>query len=872
MKLKGNFKTNNITRLARVCVIATALMLALIPATAFAQLVSGQPQNVTVAPGGTASFTYYAMIFGTHVGTQWEVSTNSGSTWAEVSDGGYYSGATTSTLTISNVPASFNGYRYRCNVYYGSLGVPPSTSTSNVARLTVATPPTITSSDMFWYSMAGGPLSISLTATGTPPITWSITSGSLPTGLSLNASTGVISGTPTVSGTFTFRVRATNIAGYHEANFTLPVSSPPPPPSIVTHPVNRTITEGSSTSFTIATSTVEYVKMYQWQYRANTGASWNNVTNGGIYSGATAATLTLTNVPVSYNGYQYRCIASIEYTTNNVWSETSSAATLTVTSVGTPPVITTTSLPNGTRGTSYSATLAATGTTPITWSIISGSLPTGLSMNASSGIISGTPSAVGTFTFTVRASNGINPDATRAFTIVIQELVYPSISSHPADKSIEERTGASFSVAAINCTGTFSYQWQYRTGANGAWNNVTNSGVHSGATTSTLTLSSGVTIAYNGYQYRSRVTCSSMPDYPLYSDFATLTVTAEAAVIELTLPAEPFCTVEDYLSIPFHKNENAQSIQYSIRFSEDAKAAGFIDMTSLDDLPADLFFKINVPESAPTKLYSGVVIITCEGIENYIKEYPFTFSVVNNGVVIVSQPPAFQSLCGGSTLALAVEVTGNASSYQWYKNHQAIAGANGKEYVVESEGSYHVEIGGECSVLRSDVAVIVPPSSSSGGIGVRVKWGNVLYAENTADTYQHYQWYQNGTAIQGATFVYLSEKEGFLGEYYVRCYKPDGSFDETCPIVFTTRTRSSSVSIYPTVVKTDDVLNINLTDTHFDTEATIEIYSLLGIQVYSGKITTSVATIRPDFRQKGNYFVKITLSSGEVFSEKLIVQ
>ena len=666
-------------------------------------------------------------------------------------------------------------------------------------------------------------------------------------------------------------MRATNIAGYDEATYTLPVSPPPPQPSIVTHPVNRTITAGSNTTFSITTSTVEQLYLYQWQYRTNSSASWNNVTNGGIYSNATTATLSLSNVPISYNGYQYRCIASINYP-RDTWSETSNAATLTVLSAGTPPTITTTSLPNGTRSTNYSAALAATGTTPITWSIISGSLPTGLTLNESSGIISGTPSAVGTFTFTVRASNRINPDATRAFTIVIQEIVYPSISSHPDNRSIKEGTSTTFSVAATNCNGTFVYQWQYRTNANGTWTNVSNGGIYSGATTSTLTLSSGVTISYTGYQYRCVVICSAMQNYVLNSNPGILTVTGDVAVIELFSDVEVFCSILDYIKYTFIKLDNEHQIRYKITFSEEAKAVGFQDKTAFENLPEDLLLLIDIPPNIPTGFYSGVVNVECEGVTDLIEDYPFSFLFYNNGVTIVNQPPAYQSLCGGAAIALVVDVSGDANSYQWYRNDQPIAGAEDKEFTVETAGNYYVEIWGECGAIKSDVAVISSPSSSPAGISVRVKWGNLLYVENASNKYQSYQWYHNGSAINGATFVYFAEKEGFLGEYYTRCFKADGSYEETCPIVFTTRTKSSAVSVYPTVLNPTDVLNINLSETEFNTEATVEIYSLLGRMVYSTRITPQTATIRPDFQHKGTYFIKIKHPSGEIFSEKIIVQ
>jgi hypothetical protein len=72
--------------------------------------------------------------------------------------------------------------------------------------------------------------------------------------------------------------------------------------------------------------------------------------------------------------------------------------------------VATTSLPGATVGSSYSAPLTATGgTPPYTWSIASGSLPAGLSLNASTGVISGTPTAAATSSFTVQATDSTSP-------------------------------------------------------------------------------------------------------------------------------------------------------------------------------------------------------------------------------------------------------------------------------------------------------------------------------------------------------------------------------------------------------------------------------------------------------------------------------
>ena len=92
--------------------------------------------------------------------------------------------------------------------------------------------------------------------------------------------------------------------------------------------------------------------------------------------------------------------------------------------VAAAPSITTATLPDGKVGEAYSQTLIATGTTPITWSII-GALPDGLSLNKDTGKISGTPTAAGSSTFTVKATNSAGSD-TKELSITITKDAPPA--------------------------------------------------------------------------------------------------------------------------------------------------------------------------------------------------------------------------------------------------------------------------------------------------------------------------------------------------------------------------------------------------------------------------------------------------------------
>lgn len=172
------------------------------------------------------------------------------------------------------------------------------------------------------------------------------------------------------------------------------------------------------------------------------------------------------------------------------------------------PSITTTSLSDGKVGEAYSQTLAATGTTPITWALGSGSsLPAGLTL--SDGTISGTPTTAGTFTFTVKATNSAGDD-TKGLTIVIQAAsVGPNPDPNPnpnpnpnynqrpviiiptTDQNVSASVGNTVTMR-ITANYAQSYQWYVDTG----------SGFKAipGATGAAYTTSQ-VALGNNGYRY-----------------------------------------------------------------------------------------------------------------------------------------------------------------------------------------------------------------------------------------------------------------------------------------------------------------------------------------------------------------------------------
>lgn len=228
--------------------------------------------------------------------------------------------------------------------------------------------------------------------------TWSLSSGTLPTGLTLNTSTGAITGTPTAAGTSTFTVKAEKDSQSAEKQLSITVSAIP----------SITITTTSLNSGTVGTA-------YSAALTASiTGANWS------VIRGTLPARLSLNSSTGVISGTPTTAGTST-FTVRAVYGSASDEKQFTLTINSPVPTlrITTTSLPDGRTNSPYSANLTAS-ITGATWSVSSGSLPDGLALTSSTGAISGTPTKAGTYTFTVKAVYG-SQSAEKAFTVNIAQ-------------------------------------------------------------------------------------------------------------------------------------------------------------------------------------------------------------------------------------------------------------------------------------------------------------------------------------------------------------------------------------------------------------------------------------------------------------------
>ena len=285
----------------------------------------------------------------TDVSARWQISSDN-NTWADIP------GATSSTYTtVASDAGKYLRWAVTKSDTNGSTTV-GSSSTQQITTtpiFTAATPPST--------STLNSALSSYTFAASGFRVTYSVASGQLPTGITLNSSSGVLSGTPTSSGVFTYTVSATNDSG--------------------------TTTTGAQT------------------LSVNQAPSWT----------ANAPTLSMLT------------------------------------------------------GTSYTYTFTATGYPAPTFSVTSGTLPAGMTLVSSTGVLSGTPTTVGSSTVTFSASNGIGTAASisRTFSVTagVQATLYANASNTTLTYDAANQPTATLSTTGGSGTGSVTYVVQAGSGS-----------------------------------------------------------------------------------------------------------------------------------------------------------------------------------------------------------------------------------------------------------------------------------------------------------------------------------------------------------------------------------------------------------------------
>lgn len=365
-----------------------------VTATAVAPSITMQPAAQTITAGQNASYSVTAA--GSALTYQWQHSMDGGTIFTDEP------GATAATLTLSAVAQSHNGHFLRVVVRNSSGSVTSTAALLTVNSATAAAAFTQHPASQSVTAPAAATFNAAASGTPAPTLQWQVNAG--PGWDDIIGATSASYTTPATALSDNgkrYRVMATNVSASGTALVTSNAATltvgAATMPSFTTQPASVTITAGQSTQFTAAASGTPTPGL-QWQLSTDNGSSWNNT------NGATSNTFDVINAAQANNGRQFRAVAS-----NSAGVVNSNAALLTVTAASVLTIQTATALPPGVPNVAYGTTLSAVGgTSPYFWSSPAASVlqTYGLSLNPTTGQLSGTPNAAVAISFFVDVSDG----------------------------------------------------------------------------------------------------------------------------------------------------------------------------------------------------------------------------------------------------------------------------------------------------------------------------------------------------------------------------------------------------------------------------------------------------------------------------------
>lgn len=389
--------SGNPTTGSRAYALVVAGANVILPATTLPAGTAGQAYSsaITPAAGGIAPYTYAVTAGALPAG----ITLNSG------------------TGAVTGTPTSAGNFAFSVTATDSTSGT-ASQATQSYA-VTIAAPTIVVAPSALPTATRGTAYSQTLTASGgTAPYTYTLSAGSLPAGLTL-ASNGALSGTATAEGSFTVTVRATDAGNFTgDQAYSLTVAAPN-----LALPSSNLPAGTAGQAYTAAISPAT----------GGTAPYSYALTAGALPSGVVldAATGALSGTPTVSGTFNF----TLTVTDSKPSPAAQASQSYTLSIAGATLVPGQPTLPPAVRGTPYSQVLTATGgVAPYTYSLASGTLPAGLTL-ASNGVLSGTPTAEGSTSFTIAVADAGNATATQAYTFMVSTAAPVAVADTAATMS-----------------------------------------------------------------------------------------------------------------------------------------------------------------------------------------------------------------------------------------------------------------------------------------------------------------------------------------------------------------------------------------------------------------------------------------------------
>ena len=484
-------------------------------------------------------------------------------------------------------------------------------------------------------------------------------------------------------------------------------------------------------------------------------------------------------------------------------------------------------VPNGKYGSPYSDLdfKVTGGKAPYTFSVSGGKLPGGMTLSAT-GVLSGKPSAAGTYLFTITAVDGTKPP---------KEVTGSQNYTQVIDK-------ASLTITANNASMTYGGAMPVLMAVYSGFVNGDNA---SSLTRLPVIITTATASSPSG-SYPISVSGATDPNYNFTYSPAIFYIDAATLQVNATPQTKQYGAADPPLSFTVN---------------------GLVNGDNTGTITGSL--NRNAGENV------GVYPITRGSISagrNY------TISFTGNYLTITISPQHIkwtQSLLVGCSITTKLLLTATASSglpVTYSISDPSVGTLSGNSLTLLKPGTTIVTANQAGDINHSAAAAVTDTLVYESASLIREQWNDVLFFDNSSGDYIKWQWYKNGDSVVGATSSYYSETPELNGQYYVIATNSSGRQIQSCTLSITAGAAiPGKIAVRPNPVNAGALVTVNS-----NYSSTALQGAILQVIDLSGKVRQQLTAIQPSTTltmpsEAGIYVIDLFLANGQKTSINVLV-
>ncbi|PKB17719.1 MBG domain-containing protein [Flavobacterium sp. 5] len=238
----------------------------------------------------------------------------------------------------------------------------------------------------------------------------------------------------------------------------------------------------------------------------------------------------------------------------------------------------------------------------------------------------------------------------------------------------------------------------------------------------------------------------------------------------------------------------------------------------------------------------------------------------------ISWNQTLQLGCDGVTTAILTATSSSGLPISYISSNPSLVTVSNGSLIFQNYGFATITASQQGNNNYNPASIVVLPAVNSQPNLIKKHFENVIFFDNSSKSFKAYSWYKNGVLVPNQTSQYFKENGPLNGTYYAIATKLNGTLVNTCPLTFSPTVEDEYIKIVPNPAKSNSNYQLvtNVSSPKLQ-NAHIQVYSIGGLLMEDKITSENMVTLKAP-GVEGIYIVRMTLANGQYFTKNLLVK